>query len=193
MTPCSQCGKPAVVEVNGNPICVDCYLKFQQALQIRDNMLKEQENFLLDQMDSAIGMDSFGPRHKIQPPVTPVIHQGPMNFHSLNFDRSVVGAINTGNVKKMEVALNDIHVNNGNTELEKALKEFTEAVLSEKSLAVEERDDIVEQLSVLATQAARPKESRLTSVMRALVTSIGASIPSALIEHWDKIKIMLGL
>jgi len=115
-----------------------------------------------------------------------------MNFHSINVDRSVVGAINTGNVKRMEVALNSIHVKNENTELEKALKEFTEAVLNEKSLAVEKKDEIVEQLFALATQGAQPKESRLTSVMKLLVTSIGASIPSALIEHWDKIKIMLG-
>lgn len=189
MTPCSQCGKPAVFELNGHPICVDCNLKVQHAFAIRDNALKEEENFLLDQMDAAIGMGRFGPRHKIQ---TPVIHQGPMNFHSINVDRSVVGAINTGNVKRMEVALNDIHVKNENTELEKALKEFTEAVLNEKSLAVEKKDEIVEQLSALATQAAQPKESRLTSVMKLLVTSIGASIPSTLIEHWDKIKIMLG-
>jgi hypothetical protein len=115
-----------------------------------------------------------------------------MNFHSINVDRSVVGAINTGNVKKMEVALNNIHAKNENAELEKALKEFAEAVLSEKSLAVEKKDDIVEQLSVLAAQAALPKESRVTIVMKALVTSIGASIPSALIEHLDKIKTMLG-
>jgi hypothetical protein len=183
MTPCSQCGKPAVFELNGHPICVDCNLKVQQAAQIRDNMLKEQENFLLDQMDAAIGMGRFGPRHKIQPPVAPV---------SINFDRSVVGAINTGNVKNMEVALNNIHVQNGNAELEKALKEFTEAVLNEKSLAVAMKDGIVEQLSVLAAQAALPKESRLKAVMYAMVTNIGASIPVALIEHWDKIKAMLG-
>lgn len=184
MTPCTQCGKPAVFELNGHPICVDCNLKVQQAAQIRDNMLKEQENFLLDQMDAAIGLGrTFGPRHTIQAPVTPV---------SINFDRSVVGAINTGNVKNMEVALNNIHAQNGNAELEKALKEFTEAVLHEKSLAVATKDGIVEQLSVLAAQAALPKESRLKSVMNALVTSIGTSIPAALIEHWDKIKPMLG-
>src|SRR6266581_642218 len=117
MTPCSQCGKPAVFELNGHPICVDCNLKVQQAFQIRDNALKEYENFLLDEMDSAIGIGSVGPRHTIQ---TPVIHQGPMNFHNINVDRSVVGAINTGNVKKMEVALNNIHATNENAELEKA-------------------------------------------------------------------------
>ena len=44
------------------------------------------------------------PRQRIP---APIIHRGPMHFHTINVDRSVVGAINTGNVKKMEVALND--------------------------------------------------------------------------------------
>ena len=45
-----------------------------------------------------------------------------MHFHTINVDRGVVGVINTGNVKKMEVALNDIK--NQNPELEQKLKEF---------------------------------------------------------------------
>ena len=79
-----------------------------------------------------------------------------MHFHTINVDRSVVGAINTGNVKKMEVALNDIK--NQNPELEQ-LKEFTEAVLREASLSVEAKNDIVKQLSVLTAQLAMPQES----------------------------------
>ncbi len=189
MAACSQCGKPAMYNRGGHLLCLDCNWKVEQMWQSRDAALKQQMNFLLDQAEALTGMYGVMPRYKV---AKPVIHQGPMNFHNINVDRSVVGAINTGNVKKMEVALNNIHAKNENAELEKALKEFTEAVLSEKSLPVEKKDDIVEQLSVLAAQAALQKESRVTIVMKALVTSIGASIPTALIEHWDKIKTMLG-
>src|SRR5260370_1399597 len=180
MTPCGQCGRPAVFEVNGHPICVDCNLKIQQAFQIQDNALKEMENFLLDEMDAAIGIGSFGPRHKIQ---TPVIHQGPMNFHSINVDRSVVGAINTGSVQKMEVALNNIHSNNQNRGLEGRLKEFTEAALKDAALSVQTKDEIVEQLTALAGGFAKPQESRSKGVVMAVVKSVAASIPAALIEH----------
>ncbi len=89
-----------------------------------------------------------------------------------------MGAINTGNVKNMEVALNNIHAKNENAQLENALKEFTEAVLRETSLTVKAKDDIVDQLSVLAAQVAMPEESRIKIVMKALITSIAANIAS---------------
>lgn len=190
MAACSQCGKPAVFEVNGHPICVDCNLKIQQAFQIRDNALKEQYNRLIDEAEFATGLYGVMPRYKTQPPV---IHQGPMNFHSIKIDGSVVGAINTGNVKKMEVALNNIHSKNQNADLEEHLKKFTEEVLAEAKLSVEVKNDIVEQLSVLAAQLAAPPESRIKTVMKALVTSIGTNIAATeLINHWTTIKHLLG-
>jgi hypothetical protein len=190
MASCSQCGKPAIFDVNGHPVCVDCNLKIQQAARIVDNRLKEQWNMLMDQADAMTGISAGLPRYRIQ---EPVIHQGPMNFHSIKVDRSVVGAVNTGNVTKMEVALNNIHNKNQNPELEQKLKEFTEAVLREASLSVEAKNDIVEQLSVLAAQVAMPQESRIVIVMKPLVTSIAANIASTgLIEHWAAIKHVLG-
>jgi len=190
VTVCDQCGKPAIYNVDGHPICVDCNLKIQQAFQIRDNAIKQQINFLLDQADAVTGLTGVMGRYKIQ---APVIHQGPVSFHSINVDRSVVGAINTGNVKKMEVALNNIHAKNQNPKLEQELKDFTEAVLREARLSVQAKNDIVEQLSVLAAQVAMPEGSRIVVVMKALVTSIAANIASTgLIEHWASIKHALG-
>src|SRR5260370_10532651 len=169
-----------------HPLCVDCNLKFEQAFQIRDNALKEQYNMLLGQAEAVTGLYGVMPRLQTK---TPIIHKGPMNFHSINVDRSVVGAVNTGTVQKMEVALNNIHVNNQNPELEQRLKDFTEAVLREAKLSPEAKNEIVEQLSVLAAQVAMPAESRIKVVMKALVLSIGANIASTgLIEHSNKIK-----
>ena len=74
-----------------------------------------------------------------------------MNFHSVKVDRSVVGAINTGNVKKMEVALNNIHLTNQSPELEQHLKQFAEEVLAEAALSVDSKNEIVDaRLSVPA-------------------------------------------
>lgn len=116
-----------------------------------------------------------------------------MNFHSIKVDRSVVGAINTGNVKKMEVALNNIHLTNQSPELEQHLKQFAEEVLAEAALSVDSKNEIVEQLSALAEQVAMPEESRIKGVMKALVMSIAASIAStSLVEHRAAIKHMLG-
>jgi hypothetical protein len=190
MAACSQCGKPAVVMVGeGLPLCVDCNLKLAQAQEIRDRALKEEANYLVDQMEAVSGISGVLPRYKIR---TPVVHQGPMNFHNINVDRSVVGAINTGNVEKMEVALNEIHAHNTNPELEDSLKQFTETVLKDASLSAQNKDEIVEQLTALAAEAAKPKESRSAGAVRAVLTSVATSIPAALIEHWDKIKVLLG-
>jgi hypothetical protein len=190
MATCSQCGKPAVVTVGGNALCVDCNLKFAQAQEIRDRALKQQANFIIDQMEARTGLYGVTPRYEID---TPVIHQGPMNFHNINVDRSVVGAINTGNVEQMEVTLNDIHANNPSPELENRLKEFTEAVLREASLSIQAKDDIVEQLTALAAEVAKPQESRTKGVVMAVVKSVAASIPAALIEHWDTIRAILSV
>ena len=92
----------------------------------------------------------------------------------------------------MEVALNNIHVYNQNEQLEHALREFAEAIIGDKSLAPDAKDEIIEQLSLLAAQAATKKESRTMIMMKALVRSIGTSIPAALIEHWDKIRVLIG-
>lgn len=191
MTACDQCGKPAVYEVHGHPICIDCNLKLQQAFQIRDNALKEQVNFLLDQAEAITGIYGVTPRYKI---AHPVIHQGSMNFHTINVDRSVVGAINTGTVRKMEVALNDIHLRNENAALETQLKEFTEGILREASLSVEAKNEIIEQLSFIAEQIAVPKESRITAVMKGLVANIAANVAATgLVNHWTAIRHMIGL
>jgi hypothetical protein len=173
-----------------HPLCVDCNLKFEQTFRMQRQAIMEQINFLMDQADAVTGIYGVTPRYKIQ---QPVIHQGAMNFHNIKIDRSVVGAVNTGSVEKMEVALNRIHTQNGNPELERKLKDFTEAVLRETQLSDELKNDIVEQLSVLAAQVAMPEESRIKTVMKALVTSIAANIATTgLVEHWQAIKHLLG-
>ena len=147
-------------------------------------------NYLMDHADFVTGIYGVTPRYKITPPI---IHQGPMNFHTINVDRSVIGAINTGTVRKMEVALNNIHANNQNAELETLLKGFAESVLRETALSVNAKNEIIEQLSVLAAQIAVPSESRVSIVVKALVMSIAANIASTgLITHWDKSKQILG-
>ncbi len=83
MAACSQCGKPAVVGVGDNPLCVNCLYKFQQAILMRDRMLKEEVNFLIGQMEAVSSIYGLFPRYALP---EPVIHQGPMNFHNIKVD-----------------------------------------------------------------------------------------------------------
>src|SRR5437868_5036041 len=104
---CNQCGKPAIARVNGHPLCVGCYSIVQTAWREKDIALKEQLNYLMAEAEAVTGLYGTMPRYEVQ---TPVIHQGPMTFHNIRVDRSVVGAINTGDVKRIDVALSQISV-----------------------------------------------------------------------------------
>jgi len=154
-------------------------------------MLKEEVNFLIGQMEAVSGIYGLFPRYALP---EPIIHQGPMNFHNIKVDRSVVGAINTGNVKRIDVALDNIQANSGDASLQQALKEFTEALLNEASLTAAAKNEILEQLAVVAGQAAMPKESRSWGILKALVTNIGTQVATTgLAVLWDAIRPMLGL
>lgn len=174
---------------NGHLLCLDCAHKAQQIFQATDTAIKQHLNFLLDQADAITGISAGLPRYKVQ---QPIVHQGPLNFHNIKVDNSVVGAINTSTVRLMEVALNNVHINNRNDELEGLLKQIAEAVLQDKVTSAEIKNDILAQLSVLTTVAAKPKESRPSAIVKALLTSIAVNLPQNLIEHWDKVKTLFG-
>jgi hypothetical protein len=111
----------------------------------------------------------------------------------IKVDRSVVGNISTGSVEKVYAALSDIRIS-GDTELEKNLAAFTEGVRASEELSEKARNEILEQLAVVAAEAAKPKDSRSWGVLKAVVVSISAAVANTgLAELWDKIKPMLGL
>jgi len=188
---CSQCGRPAIVEVNGNPLCLDCDYKLLQSAKIRDRMLKEQHNYIVDQMEAVTGMYGVSPKFDLSEPV-PVIHQGPMTFHNIKVDRSVVGVINTAEVQKIDVALSHI-ATGGDVELQRALMEFTEAVLKERALSTDSRNEILEQLGSLTAQVATTPKERKQGILKPIVKALSdtASGLTALAPLWEKLYPML--
>ena len=90
---CSQCEKPAIGLVGEHPLYVDCYHKLQQTNQIYSASVYSYMNFLIGEMESAIGV--YGATPRIEVP-TPIVHQGPVNFHNIRVDKSIIGVINTG-------------------------------------------------------------------------------------------------
>ena len=195
MAACSQCGNTAVVSVGGVPLCVDCNLKLAQAQRIRDRALKERYNQLLGEAEALTGLYGVMPRYEIEPEVPTVVHSGPVNFHNIKVEGSVVGAINTGNVERIDVALS--HIKIGDPELEKALAAFTEAVANSGAILTATKDEILEQLALVAHQAAAPRESRSWAILKAVAINVGTQLATAgltdLIQMWGKIKPMLGL
>jgi len=189
MPSCSQCGKPAIILVDNNPLCVDCYLKFQQAMQIQDTMNMQEMNYLTDMMEATVGLYGVLPKYKVR---QPVVHQGPLTFHNIKVDQSVIGSINTGDVQRIDVAMNHIKTS-GNEKLVKALKEFTEAVIAETKLNAELKNQIIEQISFLTSQSALPKEKRKSGIIKAVLLAVKNTVSTmgTLSSLWNNLQPLL--
>ncbi len=168
MPSCNQCGKPAVATVGNNPLCVDCLLKLQQTIQIQDDRYVQKINYLIDSMEATVGLYGVLPRYKTP---QPIIHQGALTFHNIKVDQSIIGSINTGEAKRIDVYMGHIKTS-GNEELVKALKDFTEAFISETKLSNDLKNQILEQTSFLTSQSLLPKEKRKTGIIKALLSSV---------------------
>jgi len=189
MTYCSQCGKKAVVTINGNPLCVDCYLKFQQAVNIQATNLVHEMNYLTDTIESTIGLYGVLPRYKI-PQIG--VYKGPLTLNNINVDNSIIGSINTGDVKQIDVAMDQIK-KSGNDILLKALKEFTESVINTEKLNKNLKNEIIEQISFVTSQSVLLKEKQKTGILRGVllgIKNIVTPIPS-LLTLWDKLQPLL--
>jgi len=174
--------------VGGHSLCLDHYLKFQQASQIQDAIDANYLNFLLDEADFITGLPRTGPRYRV---AQPIIHQGTMNFQNIKIEKSNIGAFNAGEIRKLDVMMNVIN-QKGNSELVKAIKEFTEAVIASTDADRRLKNELIEQISFLSTQAALPKEKRHPSVVSSVLKGIKDALTSSaalamLMNSWDKL------
>lgn len=185
MVKCSQCGKPAIMVVGEIPLCVDCNLKLQQAMQMQNDRLVNHMNYLLESMESTVGLPGIFPRYRTS---QPFIHQGPITFHNINVDKSVIGVINTGNVKQIDLVMDKIKIA-GNDDLAKALKEFIEAVISETTLTRDIKNELIEQMTFLASQMSMPKNEQKKGIIKSVLSAIKDTIStiSPLVVLWDKL------
>ncbi|ACL68783.1 hypothetical protein [Halothermothrix orenii] len=185
---CSQCGKTAINQVEGQPLCVDCYLKLQQAIQMQNNRYLEEMNYLSDMMEATLGVYGVLPKYKINQP-NQYINTGKISFNNINVDRSVIGAINPGEVKKIDVAMEQIK-KSGNDELVAALKDFTEKIIESNELKQEEKNELLEQVSFIASQTALPKEKQKKSIVKPIMNNIKEIVSTigTLYNLWEKVK-----
>jgi len=189
MPSCNQCGKPAVAVVANNPLCVDCLLKLQQAIQIQDARYVQEMNYLIDSMEATVGLYGVLPKYQVP---QPIIHQGALTFHNIKVDQSVIGSINTGEAKRIDVCISHIKTS-GNKELVKALKDFTEAIIAETKLSNDLKNQILEQTSFLTSQSLLPKEKRKTAIIKAVLPTLKNTVSTiaSLSLLWGKLQPLL--
>ncbi len=193
---CSQgCGKPAIGEVGGHPLCIDCLTKLQtahaaqqsaQLQQLRHSMA--MMNYAEEMMWSMVGFGP-GPR-RVQIPSMPAT--GPVTLNNIKLDNSVVGAINTGNVRDIDVKLGELQAA-GLDKLSDAIAVLTQAIATDVKAGREEKDALLEQIAFLSAQAAAAAPQRKPGMIRAAMAAISntATTITSVVGAWKACEPLL--
>jgi hypothetical protein len=110
-------------------------------------------------------------------------------LNPLAVDNSVIGAINTGQIRNLNVALDNVK-NAGSPELANALQQLTEAVLASSELSPEKKKLAVSHLSNITDQAALPKNKRQSRIGRKILEGFERviSVSPVLLSVWDTVQ-----
>lgn len=164
---CYQCDKPAMYQIGDQniPLCLDCYFKFSQIQQQQTENNERMMNYLSDEMAATVGLPPMGPRFPARP--QPVVVAG-AKLHNIHVNNSVVGTINTGSIGTVDQSISAL-VQSGEPALADAVKALSEAILQSGDLTRNQKNELVESLSVISKEAATPKESRQNTVALSLL------------------------
>lgn len=188
---CQQCSKPAMITYEDGKIalCLDCNLKFQQAQEMIIKRSAEMINYLTGQIESSFGFPGMFPRYQIS---TPIYKQGDMTLNNINIKDSNVGAINTGNVKSIDVSLSVIK-GQGDNELSELIKQMTEEIIKHQELTEDQKNEVLDQLVFVSEQATITQKHRKVGVLKSIFSAITGLISNStsLLEIWEKIKSLI--
>jgi hypothetical protein len=162
-------------------LCFDCNLRHQNATAQQLQLLMQLQQSTRDDMDEMLGL----PRRR---PAPVVVQRGPMTYNNISVNNSVVGAINTGNVKRIDVAIERIKQQGsaGAADFAESLKQFTEATLEAADLDQTAKDEMTEQLSFLTDQIQTKSEERKPGMIGRTLTNIStaAAASNSLVTLW---------
>ena len=164
---CYQCTRPAMYLVTEDniPLCLDCYAKFSQIIQVELEQHERWMNYLHDQADAIVGLPQTGFRFPPRP--KPVIIDG-VKMNNITVSNSVVGTINTGSVGIIDQSISAV-IQNGDNSLADAIKNLSEAIIQSKDITQNQKSELIEILSVVSTEAASPPEQRKNVVAQTLI------------------------
>lgn len=146
-------------------LCLDCYFKFSQIQQRELENNERMINYFGDQIWASVDLLPKGPRFPPRP--QPVIIEG-AKLHNINVSNSVVGTINTGSIGTVDQSISAL-VQIGEPNLAEAIKALSEAILQSGDLTRNQKNELIESLSVISKEAATPNEARQNTVALSLL------------------------
>jgi hypothetical protein len=122
----------------------------------------------------------------VRPGLFPRITIPPTPSAPITFNNSVVGAVNTGVVRDIEVNLTHLQ-NSGNDKATDALKALTEAILRDPSADNTQKNDLVEHIAFLNEQAVLPAKDRKPAVIKTTLGTLtqAAGTVTAMAGAWQ--------
>ena len=184
---CSQCRTPAVVELGGHYLCVSCYSKVKHAEYLEFAQDAALINQALGDIENTVGLPGFLGRVEIPMPTT--INAGQSTFNNIRVDNSVVGSINTGNIKKLDIMMSKIG-STSNRRLADALQRLTQAILDTRELHRSDKDTALEWLSFLSTQALTQQTERQSKIGREAISTLERILSNTggIASIWSAVK-----
>ena len=168
------------------PLCLDCYIRFQNVMDQQTEEHEQHLNYLSAEMESIVGLPGTLPRYSER---RRVIHTGALTLNNIHVSNSQVGVINTGTLQNVDATVTVLK-SSGNEELATAITALAQAVIELRDMADEAKNQALEILGALAEEAVAPKEKRKTAVVRALISELSIILGgvAALAALWTKAK-----
>lgn len=124
------------------------------------------ENRAAADLESIVGLPGMLPRIQIPP-----LPSAPLTLNNIKVDNSVVGSINTGNVRAIDVNLTYLY-GAGNDKARDALKALTEAVLNDASISDAQKNELIDQITFLSEQTVAGAKERKPGLIKATFNAL---------------------
>ena len=194
MAKCHHCEKPALFtfgpEGQQVPICLDCKLKLSQIWAIQSDRIEREINFMIAQAEFQLpgfGLEGVLPRYPERQ--IRVIQGGTMTLNNISVSDSAIGVLNTGSLEIVDSAISALKSDPATKEVSDALKKLTNSIADAQDLAPEKKNEAIEILSVVASEATAPENKRKTSVVKHLLGQFPTLIQTsaAAMEIWQTV------
>lgn len=194
---CLQCDSPFFAHAGWqgiiHPLCLPHWQSFQDTLLRMQDQNCRGMNFELTQIEDAVGMRGLFGRYETPSP-KPTTVLGDLILNNIKIDRSAIGVLNTGSVigsiQHIDASLSILNKEPSTQAFQKAVKEFTEAVLKSTETSNDQKANILELLSGIADEAQKPKEKRRSTVAKSLLQSVqeAVSVIASLHSMWQALQ-----
>lgn len=169
------------------PVCLDCNLKHAQLSAIQCDQLEREMNYAAAHMEAITGMPGTIPRYP--PRQVRIVQGGTVTLNNINISQSTIGVLNTGSLQMVDSAITILMGQPETKDIAEAIKSLVNAIASAPELSKEDKNEAIETLSVVASEATAPQDKRKSSVVKRLLAHLPDLIKTSAsaLTIWDKV------